>query len=217
MRIKPTSRKWSGYFVAIVATGVAAAIRMALHPFLGDSMPFLLFPVAITVAAFFGGFGPGVVATALSLVIATYFFIPPQENFAVANLQEWFRVGVFVVTGLIISWLCELLHVTRRKLELEETRLHRSIDARRQIERDMSEEITERRLSATRLEESEQRFRILIEALTSIVWVTDAEGRFAGAQDPWCAYTGQTPEAYAGFGWLEAIHPDDRASVAELW
>lgn len=36
-------------------------------------------------------------------------------------------------------------------------------------------------------------------------------------QASWAAYTGQSDEAYQGWGWIDAIHPDDRARVAEVW
>jgi PAS domain S-box-containing protein len=33
----------------------------------------------------------------------------------------------------------------------------------------------------------------------------------------WCAYTGQTRAAAQGWGWLDAVHPDDRERVARAW
>jgi len=33
----------------------------------------------------------------------------------------------------------------------------------------------------------------------------------------WRAFSGQTLEEYRGLGWLDAIHPDDRAAVWESW
>ncbi|MGT2488954.1 PAS domain-containing protein [Methylobacterium oryzae CBMB20] len=33
----------------------------------------------------------------------------------------------------------------------------------------------------------------------------------------WSTYTGQTEEAYQGWGWLDAVHPDDRGHAADAW
>ena len=338
MRLKPSSLPGSGYLVAVLATAGVAAFRVALQPFLEDSLPFLFFPVAIAIAAWYGGLGPGLAATLLSAAAAIYFFIPPYYSFRALDLPEWISIAVFGVTGFIISWLCELLHVTRRKLEHEERRLRRSVTARRGVEESLArsesaerqraleleemyatmpiglaqldrelrflrinerlaeinglpvaahlgrtlsevvpdlapkveaafrrvletgepvldvevigetaaapgverawleswfplrdaagritglnviaQEITERRLAARRLGESEERFRVLVGALTSIVWVADATGAFDAPQETWSAYTGQSLEAYLGHGWTEAIHEADRASVRELW
>jgi PAS domain S-box-containing protein len=49
--------------------------------------------------------------------------------------------------------------------------------------------------------------------MTSVVCTTDARGRFAAPQPSWNAYTGQSADASAGFGWHEAVHADDRTAL----
>src|SRR5690606_1405274 len=60
----------------------------------------------------------------------------------------------------------------------------------------------------------ERRCKALMSVLTSIVWMTDAEGRFVSPQTSWTAYTGQTWAEQEGFGWFDAIHEVDRDDVA---
>ncbi|HEX7152857.1 MAG TPA: ATP-binding protein [Thermoanaerobaculia bacterium] len=67
------------------------------------------------------------------------------------------------------------------------------------------------------LRQSEERYRSLTRVLTSIVWQTDAAGEFVSEQPEWAAFTGQTWEQYRGWGWAEAIHPDDREAVGQRW
>lgn len=62
-----------------------------------------------------------------------------------------------------------------------------------------------------------ERYRALVAATTAIVWVTDAEGGFSEPQAAWTEYTGQLWPAQRGWGWLEAIHPADRATVRAQW
>ncbi len=38
-----------------------------------------------------------------------------------------------------------------------------------------------------------------------------------GEQPSWAAYTGQLPEQYQHSGWLDAVHPEDRATTKERW
>lgn len=64
---------------------------------------------------------------------------------------------------------------------------------------------------------SEERYRCVLAASTSIVWVLNASGEFASPQLSWEAYTGHTWEQYRGFGWAKAIHPDDREGVLASW
>lgn len=64
------------------------------------------------------------------------------------------------------------------------------------------------------LAESEARYKALTEAGAAIVWRAGPDGRVHHSIG-WDALTGQSPEAYRGEGWLDAVHPDDRARVRE--
>ncbi|HWU14953.1 MAG TPA: PAS domain S-box protein, partial [Caulobacter sp.] len=68
-----------------------------------------------------------------------------------------------------------------------------------------------------RLTASEARFRAAIGAVDGILWTNDASGRMVGDQPGWSALTGQTPERYHGFGWAEAVHPDDAEPTLQAW
>ena len=79
------------------------------------------------------------------------------------------------------------------------------------------QDVTSLTEAETRIRRSELRFRSLIQATATIVWTTDARGVFYDKTGEWMAFTGQSQEASAGEGWLEAIHPDDRAMTGEIW
>jgi two-component system CheB/CheR fusion protein len=74
-------------------------------------------------------------------------------------------------------------------------------------------ETEERRKSEAQLRASEARYRSLTDVLTSVVWTTDAQGRFVAPQEAWRKYTGQPWEQQQGFGWFQAVHPDDKERV----
>src|SRR5438034_10562426 len=78
-------------------------------------------------------------------------------------------------------------------------------------------DVTERKRAEQELTVSEERYRSLVAAITSIVWTIDPEGRFVSPQKSWEQYTGQKWEDHAGFGWLNAVHPGDRDHVQQLW
>ena len=67
------------------------------------------------------------------------------------------------------------------------------------------------------LRKSEERYRSLVEATAQIIWDTNAEGELVTEQPGWSAFTGQTYEDYRGWGWLQAIHPDDQSLTAAAW
>ncbi|MEW6763800.1 MAG: CheR family methyltransferase [Pseudomonadota bacterium] len=67
------------------------------------------------------------------------------------------------------------------------------------------------------LRENEGRLRELVGEFSQTVWETGADGMVATDSPSWRAYTGQTLEQWLGRGWLDAVHPDDRAFAARLW
>jgi PAS domain S-box-containing protein len=78
-------------------------------------------------------------------------------------------------------------------------------------------EVSERKQAEDALRESEERHRALVAALTSVIWFADASGCFTSPQTSWTAYTAQTWEDQAGWGWTDKIHPDDRETFKARW
>ena len=67
------------------------------------------------------------------------------------------------------------------------------------------------------LRESEERFRVLVQAAAQAVWEADAHGMVVSNSPTWRAYTGQTAEELFDHGWLQAVYPEDRATVEKQW
>jgi PAS domain S-box-containing protein len=76
-------------------------------------------------------------------------------------------------------------------------------------------EARRRSTSANSLHLNEARCAALMRVLTSIVWISDHEGRFVEPQPSWTDYTGQTWAEQQGFGWTNAVHPEDLPHVRE--
>ena len=67
------------------------------------------------------------------------------------------------------------------------------------------------------LRRNERRYRSLVLATAQVTWRAEPSGEIAEPQPTWEAFTGQTFAQYRGWGWLEAVHPDDRAHLTERW
>jgi PAS domain S-box-containing protein len=78
-------------------------------------------------------------------------------------------------------------------------------------------DITGRKAIESALRASEQRYRALVLASSSLVWISDAAGRFVERQDSWESYTGQPWAEHRDLGWINALHPDDREAVRRAW
>jgi PAS domain S-box-containing protein len=64
---------------------------------------------------------------------------------------------------------------------------------------------------------SEARYRTLVQAISQIVWTRSPAGEFVERQAAWEEFTGQSYHEYLGWGWLEAIHDEDRLRVKQNW
>lgn len=77
-------------------------------------------------------------------------------------------------------------------------------------------DVTRRREASLAKQASDARYRALVEAIATVVWSSDPEGKVSDVPD-WRKLTGQTVEQVAGWGWLEAVHPDDKAMAIQNW
>ncbi len=78
-------------------------------------------------------------------------------------------------------------------------------------------DVTARHTVELRLRESEARSRHLLEGVAQAFWETDGAGAMVTDSPSWRAYTGQTVEEWLGDGWLNAVHPEDRALAERQW
>jgi PAS domain S-box-containing protein len=78
-------------------------------------------------------------------------------------------------------------------------------------------DITERRRAEAALRESEERFRVLAEVAPVGIFSSDPSGRCTFVNGRWCEIAGLSPEQALDEGWQAALHPDDRARVADAW
>jgi PAS domain S-box-containing protein len=79
------------------------------------------------------------------------------------------------------------------------------------------EDITERKEIEQALQASEQRYATLVTSAPVGIYRADAVGNYLYVNHHWCEKTGLTPEAAAGCGWKQALHPEDRDIVAYEW
>jgi PAS domain S-box-containing protein len=77
--------------------------------------------------------------------------------------------------------------------------------------------VSERRVVREALRASEERFRVLSEAMPQIVWSADATGAVDYFNPQALDYTGIRLEKGIGWNWLSIIHPDDLALTESVW
>lgn len=78
-------------------------------------------------------------------------------------------------------------------------------------------DLTERKRAKDALQQSEARFRAAVLAVSDIIWTNSPTGQMEGEQADWTAFTGQTYDQYRGYGWANAVHPEDAQPTIDAW
>jgi PAS domain S-box-containing protein len=81
----------------------------------------------------------------------------------------------------------------------------------------LAADLIERNMHDEELRRREERLRTLTQLLIDVPWQARGDGAFEELQSAWENYTGQTWDAHAGHGWLEALHRDDRDDFRTAW
>lgn len=102
------------YALALAVVIAAYALRLLLQPALHSQGTYLLFTPAVLIASSIGGLGPGLVATAASILLS-FEFLPDLPVFR----SELIHVGLFALIGIGMAWLGDRL--LRAQLQALET------------------------------------------------------------------------------------------------
>src|SRR5919106_857837 len=143
------------YGVAVLAVGMAFLVKLLLDPLIVQDVPFLLVFGAIMVSAWYGGLGPGLLATVAAGLATDYFFLQPTSSFSEFSL-ETVPLLAFFLEGTLVCLLTEALRAARVRAEgsKQEAERHRE-----------------------RLRRNEEHFRSLVEGMRDYaIFTLDPQG-----------------------------------------
>lgn len=209
------------YGAAVFSVAFALLVRIALHPQLGDQLPFVTFFAGIAAAAWFGGVGPSLLSAALGFALAELFFVHHAHRWWILTPLDLAIAASYFVVAATMVILTRAMHSASECAIARQIELEREIGERIQAEAALSKahdelEITDRKRAEGALRQSEERYRALVMATSQVVWTTDANGLVIDSPS-WRAFTGQSPDQVKGWGWMDALHPDDRERVSARW
>jgi PAS domain S-box-containing protein len=95
--------------------------------------------------------------------------------------------------------------------------LHRDSEGRAEAVIEVDRDVTQQHRAEAARRAGEARYRALVAASAQIVWTATPDGGRAGNPTQWSAFTGQAEAECGGRGWLDAVHPEDRAAVERAW
>ena len=141
------------------ALGVLAVITATIVQHFGD-MHFAVTPsfvCAVMVSGWFGGMGPGLLATVLSILVLMYYFVPPTGTFAIDTAYIP-SITLFFLAALFVTWLSS----RERKATMSLVHAHDQLDFKiRELENSnnsLQAEIAARTRAEEEIRESERRY-----------------------------------------------------------
>jgi two-component system CheB/CheR fusion protein len=154
------------YTLACLLVVLATLLTRQTQKELGEISPF--FFVAVMLSTWFGGIGPGLLATALAGWTSAYYFYDIPKGTGAFGWDDVLRLGVFLMVALLISFLLSMRRRAERSLRMANDNLEsRVIDRTQALE--ASNKIAR---------ESEEGFRALIEGVTDCaICMLDPQGR----------------------------------------
>lgn len=193
---EPAAPAWRLLALPLASAGVFCAARAVLDPWLGSEAPFLLFVLAVALAARLGGTAAGLVTTLVSALAADLLFVSPRGALVPDRPELQITALTFVAIGAFVSALGG--------------RVRGALAASQRS-------AAEQARAAAALRESEGRFRQLAEAMPQVVWTADAAGLVDYHNPRWRELTGLELGRGHGAGWREVVHPDDAQRTAAAW
>lgn len=170
------------YAAALAATAVALAITLVTQR-ISATPSYVAFVAAVAVAARFGGKGPALVASGLSLVIIDYFILSPVGVIDFQQPEQGVNVLVFGAVAIIITSMTTRLRRAERESRERAASLARlnavleeqmeEVRALDESLHEANEYLTEARDDAARLATGALRLQAATEALSKAASVDD--------------------------------------------
>lgn len=105
--------------LAIVFSGLSTWVRLLIAP-VEAGFPYVTYFPAVSLAAVFGGYKSGLIATCIGMTLATYMFIPPYFSFSFDRINQSFWSNlVFLLDGVIVTYSIEAMHRFRNRYAAE--------------------------------------------------------------------------------------------------
>ncbi|MGO8942131.1 MAG: PAS domain S-box protein [Syntrophobacteraceae bacterium] len=151
---------WFRCAVGVLVVFIAAAIRLLFLEILELRATFVVFFPAVAVAALYGGLGAGLLATVVSTALAHYFWMVPVGQFGIKGSADLMSMAVFLAGGALVSYLAEATY---------------SAQARAYKAEELSRLAAEREKAAVELQQSESKYRELVQNANSAIirWKRD--------------------------------------------
>ncbi|MCZ0904379.1 DUF4118 domain-containing protein, partial [Microcoleus sp. HI-ES] len=169
-----------------LALGLTRLLLQWLYP---TTTP--LFFLAVMVSAWYGSFGPGLLATILSTLAINYFFIEPFYSLQIVNVETIVRLGMFSIAAglsasLNLSWRTAIKNAKAALQTLQEAR---SLEQKAQLRGEVAQ---------TAATEAKEQLETVLSTINDGFYILDRDWRYTYANDRYCEIVGMPRSAILG-------------------
>ena len=194
---------WLRYGVAVASVILAWGLTRATPALHG--VPEAAFFAAVTLSTFYGHLGPGLLATALSMAVLDYSFLPPIRDLT-SGLGETLRAATFALAAALMNSLHERRRLAETQRRESEARERGNLEATARDLRRAHEAV------ARALADREN----IMESVADILYTLDGSGVLKGWNRRLEHVTHFKPEELRGRPVPEMFDEEDRAAVAAV-
>jgi len=194
---------WRRYGVAVVSVILAWGLTRSTPALQG--VPIAAFFAAVTLSTFYGHLGPGLLATALSIAVLDYSFLPPIRDLA-GGVGETLRAATFALAAALIN----LLHERRRLAEAQ----RRESEARERANLEATARDLQRAHEAVARALADR--ENIMESVADILYTLDGSGVLKGWNRRLEYVTHFQPDELRGRPVPDMFEEEDRAAVAAV-
>jgi PAS domain S-box-containing protein len=221
------------YALAVLVVAAATVVSWLLHPLVGP----LIFPpffAAVILSAWYGGLGPGLATSVLSVLSASFFLLEPHFRFSFGR-DDAVKLGIFASVGWLASVLSgrmhhalaqaersareaaelaaelresnDLLQDQAAELQQQAAELELQTQASQDLAAELEAQMNEANDLRAELEQANKRMAGILETMAEGVVVADAEGEVTW-MNPAAARILGAPEGDGGALGYVARRPD---------
>jgi PAS domain S-box-containing protein len=205
---RPTPPWFPGYAIAALSVATALAVDLFFNRLWAIDPSVSLFLCAVMFAAWTGGAGPALFATALSILTFDYFFLHPVYSFAI-QLKDVPRLVFFAVAALFVVWLS----AAQRRAEAS---LRRVRDEQQGTVEELQKLNDALRQSQAELVKARHEAELIIDTVPVLILRHRADGVID--------FVNQVGRIYSGIvatNWTRRTsaitHPDDIREIEDAW
>lgn len=183
---------WVNVLIGLGFAAAVLALRWALASVYGNVTGFMILLPGVVLAGLAAGRLAGITAVVAALFGGWAVAGPDAMGVGLTSPLGQVATGNFIVVGIFVALVAASLRKTLARLDRS---------------------IVELSAADARVNEGEQRFRLMADTAPSPVWMTNANAEVEFVNEALVRFYGKPADEILGHVWKQAIHPDDQAAV----